>query len=266
VTVHTGKLATRVALLARTCLAAGLLLEGTTCALGADLGRLIRAYPDFLQRHDERGIKWTDGTYMIASDGKVEKSYKERLKNASIADQLLLPYRKGALPHAPSINDDPGRFRNVAFFDKMYGNCERGEVQRGLVRVQWLPNSGGGSISVTSKNGIADKLRSISDEIERLPAALRKYAVPSAGAFNCRTVQDTGNRSMHAWGAAIDLNTEYADYWLWSRGVYRNRIPMEIVNIFERYGFIWGGKWGHYDTMHFEYRPELLMDDTAPAN
>ena len=31
-----------------------------------------------------------------------------------------------------------------------------------------------------------------------------------------------------------------------------------IVEIFERHGFIWGGKWYHYDTMHFEYRPELL--------
>ncbi|MEJ2663631.1 MAG: M15 family metallopeptidase, partial [Spirochaetia bacterium] len=28
---------------------------------------------------------------------------------------------------------------------------------------------------------------------------------------------------------------------------------------FEKYGFIWGGKWYHYDTMHFEYRPELLV-------
>jgi hypothetical protein len=37
-----------------------------------------------------------------------------------------------------------------------------------------------------------------------------------------------------------------------------NRIPLEIVAIFERHGFIWGGKWSHYDTMHFEYRPELL--------
>ena len=32
----------------------------------------------------------------------------------------------------------------------------------------------------------------------------------------------------------------------------------KIVEIFERHGFIWGGKWYHYDTMHFEYRPELL--------
>ena len=33
---------------------------------------------------------------------------------------------------------------------------------------------------------------------------------------------------------------------------------MEIVRIFEKHGFIWGGKWHHYDTMHFEYRPELV--------
>ena len=40
--------------------------------------------------------------------------------------------------------------------------------------------------------------------------------------------------------------------------VYHNQIPMDIVRIFEKHGFIWGGKWYHYDTMHFEYRPELL--------
>jgi hypothetical protein len=39
---------------------------------------------------------------------------------------------------------------------------------------------------------------------------------------------------------------------------FRNRLPVEIVQIFEKHGFIWGGKWEHFDTMHFEYRPELL--------
>jgi hypothetical protein len=41
--------------------------------------------------------------------------------------------------------------------------------------------------------------------------------------------------------------------------VYRNRMPAEIVAIFEKHGFIWGGKWYHFDTMHFEFRPELLV-------
>lgn len=36
-----------------------------------------------------------------------------------------------------------------------------------------------------------------------------------------------------------------------------HEIPLEIVHIFEQHGFIWGGKWYHYDTMHFEYRPEM---------
>ncbi len=39
---------------------------------------------------------------------------------------------------------------------------------------------------------------------------------------------------------------------------YPNQIPWPIVLVFEKNGFIWGGKWHHYDTMHFEYRPELL--------
>jgi peptidoglycan LD-endopeptidase CwlK len=30
------------------------------------------------------------------------------------------------------------------------------------------------------------------------------------------------------------------------------------VRVFEKHGFIWGGRWYHYDTMHFEYRPELI--------
>jgi hypothetical protein len=47
---------------------------------------------------------------------------------------------------------------------------------------------------------------------------------------------------------------------MWSKGPYRNRVPYEIVEIFERHGFIWGGKWGHFYTMHFEYRPEFFVN------
>jgi hypothetical protein len=63
---------------------------------------------------------------------------------------------------------------------------------------------------------------------------------------------------------AVDIAVRRAHYWRWSRPdgsgayPYQNAIPFEIVRIFEKHGFIWGGKWYHYDTMHFEYRPELL--------
>jgi len=221
---------------------------------------LVRAYPDFLVGHDEKDVIWKDGTRMPVSDGLGDKSFEEKLRRASLLDQFSIPYPKGPMKKQPGPQEDPGRFRNAAFFDKMYGDCSKGEVQKKFTKVAWLPKSGGGSVQITSVNGVADRLRAISEELDALRPELKKFAVPTAGTFNCRTVKDTGVRSMHAWGAAIDVNTEFADYWLWSpKGSgYRNRLPFEIVQIFEKHRFIWGGKWEHFDTMHFEYRPELL--------
>jgi hypothetical protein len=96
-----------------------------------------------------------------------------------------------------------------------------------------------------------------------LPADMTRYLVPSSGTYNCRTIANTSRLSVHAFGAAIDINDKLADYWEWSKGkdgkfVWKNRIPGVIGEIFERHGFIWGAKWYHVDSMHFEYRPELI--------
>lgn len=223
------------------------------------LDAVVRAYPEFLAGHDGMVLIWKDGTRMPASDSRGDKSFEEKLRHPSIIDQLSIRYVKGPLKKPPELQEDPGRFRNTAFFDKIYGDCSKGEVQKRLVKIAWLRKSGGGSVQITTVNGVASRLRAVSEELDALRPELKKFAFPSAGTFNCRTVKDTGNRSMHAWGVAIDLNTKFSDYWLWSpKGAYRNRIPIEIVEIFEKHGFIWGGKWGHFDTMHFEYRPELL--------
>jgi D-alanyl-D-alanine carboxypeptidase-like protein len=223
---------------------------------------LVRAYPEFLASHDGEVLVWKDGTRMPISDGRSNKSFEEKLRHPSILDQLSIRYVRGPLVKPPGLEDDPGRFRNTVFFDKMYGDCSKGEVQSKLKKIAWLPKSGGGFVQITTVNSVADRLRSISDELDGLQPELKKFAFPTAGTFNCRTVKDTGNRSMHAGGAAIDLNTKFADYWLWTtpKATYRNSVPFEIVEIFERHGFIWGGKWGHFDTMHYEYRPELLFN------
>jgi hypothetical protein len=232
-----------------------------TSAQESTLDALVRAYPDFLGSHDGKVLIWKDGTRMPLSDGLNDKSFDEKLHNPSILDQLSIPYVKGRPAAPPGLQDDPGRFRNIAFFNKMYGDCTKGEVERRLARIAWIPKSAGGLVRVTTVNGVADKLRAVSAELDELPAPIKKFAFPSAGGFNCRTVKDTGNRSAHGWGAAVDINdsNKMADYWLWSKkSAYRNRVPFEIIEIFEKHGFIWGGKWAHFDTMHFEYRPELL--------
>jgi hypothetical protein len=229
----------------------------------AALDSLVRAYPDYLAGHDATSLIWRDGTRMPLSDGRLAGDFAEMLRHGSILDQIRLPYPVGAMAAVMEPSGDPGRVRNRAFFDKMYGNCWSGEVRPRLVTIVWLPRSWGQAIEVTSVNSVAERLAAVSQELDTLPDSLKRYAYPPAGTYNCRTVADAGQPSMHAWGAAIDISTAHADYWLNHRSGtdgagYLNRIPIEIVDIFERHGFIWGGKWSHYDTMHFEYRPELL--------
>jgi hypothetical protein len=196
-------------------------------------------------------------------DGTGPKSFDALLAAPDLEDIFAIPYPAGD-PAAPGIDEDPGRARPEAFFDKMYGNCRTGRLAADLVAVDWLPAKGGGKLEVTPVNGVADKLRAISAELDRLPASFDDYLRPVAGSYNCRTIAGTRRTSTHGHGIAVDLALKQADYWRWTkpdaagRYAWRNRIPIEIVRIFERHSFIWGGRWYHFDTMHFEYRPELL--------
>jgi hypothetical protein len=227
------------------------------------LDNLVAAYPDALAGHDDKMLRWRDGTVMPVSDGTENKPFEELLRHAAIADQFRIPYPRGALAKPPAVDADPGRFRNKGFFAKMYGDCQKGEVSAHLVSLTWLPKTWGQAIRITAVNGVEARLRAVSAEIDALPEKIKHAAYPIAGTYNCRAVADTGEPSPHGYGIAIDLNTAFSDYWYWGPHegaiVYRNRMPQEIVAIFEKHGFIWGGKWYHFDTMHFEFRPELLV-------
>jgi hypothetical protein len=254
----------------KVCFVAGLaMLAGGTVLLAQDdqvrlaLDTLVAAYPNALAGHDAKVLRWRDGTVMPVPDGAASKTLPELLRHASIIDQFRIPYPRGPLEKPPAVDADPGRFRDTAFFTKMYGDCQKGEVSPHFASLAWLPKSWGKSIRVTSLNGVDKHLRAVSDEIDALPENIKRAAYPIAGTYNCRAVADTGQPSPHSYGIAIDLNTAVSDYWYWRPHggaiVYRNRMPKEIVAIFEKHGFIWGGKWYHFDTMHFEFRPELLV-------
>jgi hypothetical protein len=93
--------------------------------------------------------------------------------------------------------------------------------------------------------------------------AIGSYAYPSAGTFTDRVIAGTNRLSPHAYGMAIDLHSHRDDYWRdadYSAAVSRiHNYPARLVRLFEANGFIWGGKWHHFDLYHFEYRPELLI-------
>ena len=105
-------------------------------------------------------------------------------------------------------------------------------------------------------------------ELRRFIAALDGF-----DAYNWRIIAGTESLSFHAYGVAIDLlPSDYLGlqaYWRWAASYYpdwfslpyekRFMPPDSFVRAFEEHGFIWGGKWFFFDTIHFEYRPELLI-------
>ncbi|MCI0473160.1 MAG: M15 family metallopeptidase [Ignavibacteria bacterium] len=221
------------------------------------LKKLMQAYPEFIEKADENKLYWKDGTVMVYDDGK-DKTFDEKLDNPDLEDMFSQKYTAGEnwdVP--PAENYDPGRIRYEPFFEKMYGGSQS-EVKSGLVTISWTPSGTG--LQVHSVNDVDGKLQQVADELDRMPSEFHKYFKKTAGTFNYRKIAGTDRLSTHSYGIAIDINTDYSDYWRWDKSVkYKNKIPIEIVKVFEKHGFIWGGKWYHYDTMHFEYRPELLI-------
>jgi hypothetical protein len=53
--------------------------------------------------------------------------------------------------------------------------------------------------------------------------------------------------SHHAWGVALDLNVAQNPYGA------EPRMDRRVVEVFERWGFTWGGRWLVPDAMHFEF-------------
>jgi len=219
------------------------------------LQQLIIAYPDYLDRADEKYLYWKDGTKMLWDDGK-SKSHDDKLDNADLEDMMSQEYVTGKnWDEPPAVNYEPGRIRCTEFFEKMYGGSQS-EVSRNLTTINWF----GTSVQVTKVNGVDQQFKEVAKELEKLPQEFHKYFNKTAGTFNYRKIAGTSRTSAHSYGIAIDINTAYSDYWQWNKSMkYTNRIPVEVAEVFERFGFIWGAKWYHYDTMHFEFRPELIV-------
>lgn len=227
-----------------------------TASIPAGVNKLIKVYPEFIRGFKDNKLILSNGMNIPWDDGK-KKSFTEMLDNTDAQDMFITTYP--ATGATPKHLADPGRGRCEPLFKAMYGNSAA-EVERHLVSVSWF----GQRLRFTSRNGAADSLRAVARELSKHPE-LKKY-LKSAGTFYWRKVRGAQRQSAHSYGIAIDIGGNYTDYWKWRQPraaetdniEYRNRIPHTLVDIFRRHGFIWGGAWYHYDTMHFEFRPELL--------
>ena len=217
---------------------------------------LIYKYPS-IQAIEDNKVLFRDESSLMYDDKK-SKTFDEKLENADIEDMFTQTYPAFEPITPPALNADPGRFRNDALLKKLYGSS-KSEIEKNLTTVTWLPKHGAKKILFNKHENAAIQLQKVSDELDKLPKEYMKYLENIAGTYYYRTIAGTNRLSAHSYGIAIDLNVKYSRYWQWDKQyVFHNEIPKTIVDIFEKYGFVWGGRWYHYDTMHFEYRPELF--------
>ena len=195
----------------------------------------------------------------------------KRLNNATIGDMFAYIYPLDfSLEKRKQAFHDPGRVRNETFFKAVFFDNKKA-ASTSLATVRYKGKKAKASYNVTRKHCVHTQLQAALREIEAQSPSHDKYFRKIGGSFKWRKISGTNRLSSHSFGAAIDINTQLGKYWKWA-GVkpgkavrYDNEIPEAIVKSFERYGFIWGGKWHHYDGMHFEYRPELILHSRLMA-
>jgi hypothetical protein len=223
---------------------------------------LQRYYAVHGEREANRWVlRLPDGNAIPYDDGR-QKSFEQKLAHPDVRDAFSVPYRAGPIRPVTEPDEDPGRIRLDPVFAATYGQTR---AQVDVVPIDFL----GHRLLVHRK--VAPAFQRVAARLAPLVAAdpaLRPFLRGLGGTFVWRNIAGTSRPSAHSYGVSLDLNVERSYYWRWQRPPaplrWRNRTPQAIVDAFEAEGFIWGGRWYHYDTMHFEYRPELLDPGCYP--
>jgi len=153
-----------------------------------------------------------------------------------------------------------------AFRAALYGGGTRREIEALQRRVQFL------GFRVTVHRDIVEALARVEAEIMEWYGANAFIAtLGSVAGYSWREIAGTQRMSFHSWGLAVDMlprnHGREIIHWQWEQRrnpdwmlippENRWSPPIQVVEAFERQGFIWGGKWAFFDNMHFEFRPEL---------
>ncbi|MGL4394182.1 MAG: M15 family metallopeptidase [Brevinema sp.] len=157
------------------------------------------------------------------------------------------------------------------FYEKLYGMSTLADTNTQIVKTTFLKKQ------VLIHQFAHKPLKKVEDELYKLARQDKEVRdflreVDTVYSFFWRRIAGSKARSLHSYGVAIDTldsRTKKSYYWLWAQNLdidwvtepltRRWHPPESAIKLFEKYGFAWGGKWIFYDTMHFEYRPDLMI-------
>ena len=252
-----------------------------------EMNSLGLAYPDRIQevrcRSGEWALRMNDEWYYWSHARLLPES--ERSRWEQYASFRFYPYPL-ELPPVPELDpvsvlilerkiermEENPPVRHDAFLGSLFDATTLEKTLSHMVWVKFL------QFPVQVHEFILEPLRELEAKIQDLMeqnGSVKEFfnGLKSMNGFSWRNIAGTSSRSYHSYGIAIDLMPKSfggkQTYWRWAMPWVKKwwaiphdkrwMAPIEVVETFEKHGFIWGGKWLYFDTMHFEYRPELII-------
>lgn len=237
-----------------------------------DILTLMLAYPEYIvgveKNNDNKVYCIMKSGKKIIYDDKATKTPEEKLNNPDLQDMLEQCYPLNRNTEIMDKSFDPGRARHYELLNEVYGSSKN-SIEKNLTSLKY----GYTNYQFNSKNSANIALETALKEVIPLSKSrgdIGSILYPASGTYNYRVISGTGRLSPHSYGIAIDLKSDKRDYWKWSsveQGKKRlSDYPNELIEAFENNNFVWGGKWGHFDILHFEYRPEIILQSKYFSN
>lgn len=170
-------------------------------------------------------------------DGVTEDAIDEALKSWAKKDRTILV----PVPHG--LEEIEKRFGKITYKEAGGGYVELVDGNGGLhINAHDFP--------VIGKQCFHDDLAPVLEEVmKEIKARGLDGEIKQVGTWSLRHKMHDPKRglSTHCWGIAIDLN------WATNAPGTRGDMDPGIIEVFERFGFEWGGRWSYRDCMHFQY-------------
>ena len=235
-----------------------------------EVAAVLAEYKNFIQEvsHKDNDVGFLIGdTWIYFRDGRMLT--KESIRHQDRYKSIFYDYILGRVTKLPEYQELT--LRSPDFLNHLFGTNEIKLRER----CDWVPFL---NHNAYMNNFCERALRNV--EVEILKAAKNDQEVQAfienlktIYSFQQRKIRGTENTSYHSYGLALDLipisyNRKHAN-WIWSTAFIDewHLIPLEnrwsppqaVIDAFEKNGFVWGGKWSHFDTIHFEYAPEIIL-------
>ncbi len=248
---------------------------------------LLEAYPRQIDRLEYRNGDWAlllRGRWFYFAEGRMLP--ENLLENAALySPQPFYNYQRDLPTWRKPSPEESERFSNMAnnrranpprrsphFYDALWRLSSHDEAYQRVKTIRLLGKS------TMLHYLILENLSLVEEEIltaAKTDPQVRAWinGLSTVEGWNWRDIAETQSRSFHSYGLAVDLLPRSLGgketYWLWTARIRPDwwnvpHPPAAVIKAFEKYGFIWGGKWAVFDTMHFEYRPEILILSGMP--